>query len=244
MDASGARIVKSQGDGQNSFTSKAGAVKKVAAVAASLGPFYVNLNGTNGTYVTDVKSQGSCGSCWAFASIAEIESFYLWRHKLWLDLSEQQMVDCVPLLQTDNAGCGGGYLDSVSLYAVRYPVAEEAAYPYTAKEGACTEAKFMSSPYKITSYVFISDCVTLTNTLLSLRAVGVCMVIDSKWMSYKSGVIPDCSSTKEGGHCVLLMGAKSDGTSTVSENYWLIRNSWGKSYGEYGFMKLYRNPAD
>jgi expansin (peptidoglycan-binding protein) len=75
---------------------------KASIVAAVPSSFYVNLNGTsgtNGTYITDVKSQGGCGSCWAFASIAEIEAFYLWRHKLWLDLSEQQMVDCVPVLQ-------------------------------------------------------------------------------------------------------------------------------------------------
>jgi C1A family cysteine protease len=57
-------------------------------------------------------------------------------------------------------------------------------------------------------------------------------------------VIPDCEDTKIGGHCVLLVGAKSDGTNNVAENYWIVRNSWGIGYGEYGFMRLYKDPAD
>jgi hypothetical protein len=146
--------------------------------------FYVNWNGTNGTYVTGVKDQGGCGSCWAFASIAEIESFYLWKHKLYLDLSEQQMVDCVPLFQKGNAGCGGGYLDSVGVYSVRYAIAEESAYPYTATSGVCNTAKVNSSQFKVNNYVFISDCNTLAYTLLNQKPIGICVYIDEKWQTY------------------------------------------------------------
>ena len=63
--------------------------------------------------ITNVKDQGSCGSCWAFAGIAEIESYFIKSHSLYLDLSEQQMVDCLPAVQRGNLGCSGGYLDSV-----------------------------------------------------------------------------------------------------------------------------------
>lgn len=206
--------------------------------------FYVNWNGTNATYVTNVKNQGGCGSCWAFAGVAEIESYYLWKHKLYLDLSEQQMVDCLPLLQPSNLGCGGGYLDSVGLYSVRYAVATEQVYSYTATEGTCATAKVNAAQYSINSYVFISDCNTLANTLLNQKPIGICMNIDNKWNSYVSGVIPNCNDTKIGGHCVLLVGAKSDGTTDPLNNYWIVRNSWGTSYGEYGFMRLYKDPAD
>jgi len=57
------------------------------------------------------------------------------------------------------------------------------------------------------------------------------MNIDAQWDSYISGVIPNCNSVKLGGHCVLLVGAKSDGTSNVNTNYWIIKNSWGANFG-------------
>lgn len=47
-----------------------------------------------------------------------------------------------------------------------------------------------------------------------------------------------------GGHCVLLVGAVSDGTSVPANNYWKIRNSWGTGWGESGYAKLFRDPTD
>jgi C1A family cysteine protease len=90
--------------------------------ATSPSKFYVNWNGVNGSYVTPVKNQGSCGSCWAYAGLAEVESYFLKRQKLYLDFSEQQLVNCVPLMQRGNLGCGGGYLNSVAYYMTNYPV--------------------------------------------------------------------------------------------------------------------------
>jgi C1A family cysteine protease len=192
--------------------------------------------------VTNVKNQGGCGSCWAFAGVAEIESFFLWKHKLYLDLSEQQMVDCATLVEPTNKGCGGGRSDAVVVYSVQYPISEETSYPYTAQQGDCNTAKVNAGEYKISSYYFIEDCNDLTNNLLTKRPISVCMMIDTKWQSYQSGVIPDCNDVKTGGHCVLLVGAKSDGTTNPLNNYWIVRNSWSSRFGEYGFMRLYRNP--
>jgi len=207
--------------------------------------FYVNWNGTNATYVTRVKNQGACGSCWAFAGIAELESYFLWKHDLYLDLSEQQMVDCLPSIQPSNLGCGGGFLDSVDIYAVRFPITTERYYPYNAVQAtSCNSVRGGTGSYQVNSYVFINDCNTLANTLLNLKPIGVCAVIDAQWQTYVSGVIPNCASTLLGGHCVLLVGAASDGTGAVATNYWIIKNSWGSAFGEYGFMRLYRNVTD
>jgi len=206
--------------------------------------FYVNWNYTNATYVTSVKNQGACGSCWAFAGIAEIESYYLYKHKLYLDLSEQMMVDCLPTIQPSNLGCGGGYLDSVGIYAVRYPITTERMYPYNAVQSTCNSVRTGTGSYQINNYIFISDCNTLANTLLNLKPIGVCMVIDQQWQTYVSGVIPACNQALLGGHCVLVVGAASDGTATVATNYWIIKNSWGSAFGENGFMRLYRNSTD
>lgn len=86
--------------------------------------FTVDWSTSTPPLITPVKNQGSCGSCWAFAGIGEIESYFLKQHKLFLDLSEQQMVDCLPAVQSGNLGCGGGLLDSVAYYATLYPISQ------------------------------------------------------------------------------------------------------------------------
>ena len=162
-----------------------------------------------------------------------------------LDLSEQQMVDCLPAVQSGNAGCGGGYLDSVGYFSVRFGISLERFYPYTAKQAAsCIDTKVAAGPsWKINSYVYVRDCLALANYLLNNRPLGVCGGIGNEWSSYKSGVMPTCDQ-KLGGHCVLLVGAASDGTSNVATNYWKIRNSWGTGWGESGYAKLFRDPTD
>lgn len=157
------------------------------------------------------------------------------------------MIDCLPTIQPSNLGCGGGFLDSVGIYAVRFPITTERMYPYTAVQSTCNPNKTATATkgsYQINSYIFISDCNTLANTLINLKPIGVCLVIDSQWQSYVGGVISTCNSTILGGHCVLLVGATSDGTLTPSTNYWIVKNSWGSSFGEYGFMRLFRDPTD
>ncbi len=102
-----------------------------------------------------------------------------------------------------------------------------------------------NAKYKINDYNRIVDCNTLTNTLLTMRPVGICLMVDTIFMSYISGVIPAYDATKKvGGHCVLLTGVKADGTTNVATNYWIVKNSWGTDFGEKGFMRLYRDPVD
>jgi C1A family cysteine protease len=94
------------------------------------GVFSIDYSLANNLLVSPVKDQGACGSCWAFAGIADLESYYMKRHKMLLDLSEQQMVDCVTAVLPNTVGCSGGQGDSVAYYAVLFGVAQEKYYPY------------------------------------------------------------------------------------------------------------------
>jgi C1A family cysteine protease len=61
---------------------------------------------TNGM-VRPIQNQGECGSCWAFSTIDVLESYYaIANNGTFVDLSEQQLVDCV----YSRDGCDGGIL--------------------------------------------------------------------------------------------------------------------------------------
>ncbi len=49
------------------------------------------------------------------------------------------------------------------------------------------------------------------------------------WQTYRSGIYNGCTST-EVNHDIFLVG--------VNTNAWKLKNSWGKTWGEYGYIRL------
>ena len=54
----------------------------------------------------------------------------------------------------------------------------------------------------------------------------------SGWQSYKSGIYSSCKPIYTIGHDINIVGVN------VTGGYWIIRNSWGDSWGEKGYLKL------
>jgi C1A family cysteine protease len=171
--------------------------------------------------VTPVKNQRSCGSCWAFSATGVIESFFLVKKSQTLDLSEQQLVDCSR--PQGNQGCNGGWPTSAVKYVISNGLTSTAAYPYTAKDGSC---KTQGGETKITGQKAASGCSGLTTAITSSP---ISVTVDAtNWSQYKSGVFNNCKSSIN--HAVLLVGVK-DGN-------WKIKNSWGSTWGETGYIRL------
>lgn len=172
--------------------------------------------------VTGVKNQGSCGSCWAFSANGAIESAYLLRGSN-LNLSEQQLVDCST--GYGNHGCQGGWMDSAFQYVRDHGLTSTAAYPYAAVNQGC---KIDSGDARISGFVDVPGCDNLAN---ALNQQPISVAVDaSNWSGYRSGVFTNCGSSVN--HGVLLVAS--------SEGYWKIKNSWGNTWGEAGFIRLGR----
>lgn len=191
--------------------------------------------------VNPVKDQASCGSCWAFGTIQACESAYALAHGQLLSCSEQNLVDCV----TSCYGCSGGLESSALDYIINEQdgyLNSEDDYPYKAVDGTC---KFDSSKgiNKIVTYEHGKQ--GDEDYLKTLSAQGVCdIAIDaSQWsfQLYTSGIYdePSCSSSFLD-HAVGLVGYGTDD----NVDYWLVRNSWGPSWGEKGYIRMIRNKSN
>jgi len=182
--------------------------------------------------VTPVKNQGQCGSCWAFSTTGGMEGRWQIATGQLVSLSEQQLVDCD---RSDN-GCGGGSMESAFTYEEGHGVCTESSYQYTARAGSCQSSSCsVGIPSGgVTGYKRVSQSASALMSALQDGPVSIA-VDATKFQTYGSGVLTgNCGTSLD--HGVLVVGyGTADGT-----DYWKVKNSWGSSWGEEGYIRLSR----
>jgi cathepsin L len=193
--------------------------------------------------VTPIKDQGQCGSCWSFSSTGAIEGIVAIKTGKLTSDSEQNLMDCST--SYGNQGCNGGLMTSAFKYvAANKGIDTEASYPYTAKSGTChystSNIGGVISNYKTVASGSESGLVTAINSQ------PVSVAIDASHNSfqlYKSGIYyePACSSSRLD-HGVLAVGYGS--TGATNGDYYIVKNSWGTSWGTAGYIQMARNRSN
>jgi len=187
--------------------------------------------------VTDVKNQGSCGSCWSFSTTGALEGAYAIASGSLVSLSEQQLVSC----DTTDSGCGGGMMDNAFTWIKNNGgVCKESAYPYESSGGtapSCTSS--CSAAVTCTGYTDVTENdEDAMLTAVAEQPVSVAIEADqSVFQLYESGVLTDSSCGTSLDHGVLVVGYGTDSGT----KYWKIKNSWGDSWGESGYIRIERD---
>jgi len=192
--------------------------------------------------VTPIKNQGKCGSCWSFSASGAMEGAWAIRTNDMISISEQQLVDCSK--KYGNLGCKGGLMDNAFQYAIVNGMCSEESYPYTSgvtqTGGSCESC---------TPVVTINACadvppnnqIALKEAVALVGPISIALDAETKlFQSYKSGVITSETCGTNLDHGVLIVGyGEEDGIK-----YWLVKNSWGVTWGDQGYIKIARSDSE
>lgn len=183
--------------------------------------------------VTGVKNQGQCGSCWAFSTVGSLEGrAQIAKGGKVVSMSEQQFVDCDT---KEDQGCNGGLMDSAFDFAKDVDICTEDSYGYKGSGGTCQASGCTAALKKgeVTGHVDVDATEDALAEAVSQGPVSVAIEADTVFQFYHGGVMGAICGAKLD-HGVLVVGYGVDSGT----KYWKVKNSWGASWGEAGFIRM------
>jgi C1A family cysteine protease len=189
-------------------------------------------------WTTPIGDQARCGSCVAFGTNAAIESrleIAAGNANLNPNLSESHLFYC---------GCGfccntGWHPENAMDYAQHTGVVDEACFPYADSNQLCSPCSdWRNRVTKIESWSGTSSTSEMKQALADHGPIEVTMVVYSDFFDYTGGVYRYTYGSREGGHAITLVGYND------SEGYWIVKNSWGTSWGEAGWFRIAYGQCD
>lgn len=200
-------------------------------------PLLTNLDWRDYGVVSAVHSQSFCASCWAFSAVGAIEAAFAIQNGSLEELSVQELIDCS--WGYDNNGCRGGWSWRALKFVGEHGLATRKSYgKYLGQESYCHCGKKDNCEIvkKISYRTIEKHDAEKLKVALSMFGPGSISVQCARktFKFYSSGIYDDPKCGNKTDHAVVIVGYGEENQIP----YWLIKNSWGKLWGNKGYIKI------
>lgn len=212
-----------------------------------------NVNGEN--FDSPVRKQGECGSCYAIASLSVMES----RIRIQTKNREKPFLSVSSAISCSkyNQGCEGGYPYLIGKYGKEVGFVDDSCDQYREDDSICKKECFMNSKvYKVADYGYVGDHYGGCSVELMMKEIFangpivVAINASPELYYYSSGIFTSNVMRLEGklekgvgpwqftNHAVVCVGWGTEMVNNKEEQYWILKNSWGASWGDNGYFKM------
>jgi parallel beta-helix repeat protein len=198
-------------------------------------PSYFSWRDIEGTdFVTPIRDQSPFHSCETFALVGALETMVQYEvgYPFGCDLSEAHL-----FFYSGGNLDWGSYPENDSQYLVDYGVPDEACWPYPDEVKQyplnTTSPDWQNRTVKIKNWSYLpDDPIAIKNALINNGPVPTYFVVYKDFWYYKRGIYQHRWGELIAPHYVTIVGWNDN------PGYWIIKNSWGKSWGNNGWFNI------